>query len=405
MREVVITHAVRTAVGKLNGALSEYDEQKLGALVVQELLRRSGTAPEEVDEIILGNVRMNTRPMDVARFSWLEAGLTPEVPGYTLHRACSSGSQAIFDACQIIGCGDAEVIVAGGVENMSKSAYFLRNARSGAGNKDLVFLDGLIESGPSNTPAEIYGQLSMGLTAENVAKQYGIRREAQDEFAFSSQCRAKRAIQEGAFREQILPVDGFDTDEFPRDTTLEQLSQLKPVFSRDGSVTAGNSSGRNDGASAVLVMSRERADSLGIGYCLRHVRSAVVGVDPRIMGIGPIYATEKALKLAGLTIDQIDLIELNEAFASQSVAVLRTWASWSEKESFETLLARTNVNGSGISLGHPLAATGAILTTKLFYELKKRSDARYAMVTMCIGGGMGLCSIFEVCRQRGGMVQ
>lgn len=399
MRDVVVTDCVRTAVGKMNGSLSEYDEQELAALVMKEVLRRSRITADDVDEVIFGHVKMNTYPMDVARYGWLQAELPDSVPGYTLHRACSSGSQSVFDASQVIGCGDADVILAGGVENMTKSCYFLRNARHGVGTKDMVFKDNIMEGSAGNSPEELFGDLPMGLTAENVAEQYHIEREIQDLFAFTSQQRAKKAIAEGRFKEQIVPVGDFDTDEFPRETSLEKLSSLKSAFKKGGCVTAGNSSGRNDGASAVLLMSREKADALGYDYYLRHVSSAVVGVHPSVMGIGPIGASREALQKAGLSISDIGLIELNEAFASQSVAVMREWASWSDKDTFETLWERTNVNGSGISLGHPLAATGGILTTKLFYELKRRPEARYAMVTMCIGGGMGFASIFEQCRR------
>ena len=249
---------------------------------------------------------------------------------------------------------------------------YLRNARHGIGTRDMVFKDNIMEGSAGNSPEELFGDLPMGLTAENVAEQYHIEREIQDLFAYRSQQRAQRAIAEGRFKEQIVPVGNFDTDEFPRETTLEKLASLKSVFKKGGCVTAGNSSGRNDGASAVIVMSREKADALGYDYYLRHVSSAVVGIHPSIMGIGPIGASKEALEKAGLTIDEIGLIELNEAFASQSVAVMREWASWSGKETFDSIWERTNVNGSGISLGHPLAATGGILTTKLFYELKKR---------------------------------
>lgn len=399
MRDVVITDCVRTAVGKMNGSLSEYDEQVLAAAVMQEVLRRSRIQAEDVDEVIFGHVKMNTYPMNLARYGWLEGKLPENTPGYTLHRACSSGSQSIYDACQIIGCGDADIILAGGAENMTKSCYYLRNARHGVGTKDMVFKDNIMEGSAGNSPEELFGDLPMGLTAENVAEQYHIEREIQDLFAYNSQIRARAAIDSGKFKEQIVPIGSFDTDEFPRETTLEKLAKLKPVFRKDGCVTAGNSSGRNDGASAVLVMSRERADALGYDYYLRHVSSAVVGVHPSVMGIGPIQASKEALEKAGLGIGDIGLIELNEAFASQSVAVMREWASWDERETFETIWERTNVNGSGISLGHPLAATGGILTTKLYYELKNRPDARYAMVTMCIGGGMGFASIFEQCRR------
>ncbi|MBQ2751772.1 MAG: thiolase family protein [Clostridia bacterium] len=399
MRDAVITDCVRTAIAKMNGSLSEYDEQELAAIVMKEVLNRSKITAEDVDEVIFGHVKMNTYPMNLARYGWLEAGLPDDVPGYTIQRACSSGSQSIFDASQIIACGDADVILAGGAENMTKSCYYLRNARHGVGTKDIVFKDNISEGTAGNSPEELFGALPMGLTAENVAEQYGIEREIQDLFAYNSQLRAKKAIEEGKFKEQIVPVDGFDTDEFPRLTPLEKLGTLKSVFKKGGCVTAGNSSGRNDGASAVIVMSREKADELGYDYYLRHVSSAVVGLEPSIMGVGPIEASREALAKAGLSISDVGLIELNEAFASQSVAVMREWVKWSDKETFDTIWERTNVNGSGISLGHPLAATGGILTTKLFYELKNRPDVRYAMVTMCIGGGMGFASIFEQCRR------
>ena len=399
MRDAVVTDCVRTAVGKMNGSLAEYDEQVLAAIVMKEVLKRSKIEAEDVDEVYFGHVKMNTYPMDVARYAWLEAGLPEKTTGYTLQRACSSGSQSIYDASMTIGLGDADVILAGGVENMTKSCYYLRGVRRGFGTKNVTLMDNILEGTAGNSPEELFGDLPMGLTAENVAEQYHIEREIQDLFAYNSQLRAKKAIAEGKFKEQIVPVDGFDTDEFPRETTLEKLAALKSAFKKGGCVTAGNSSGRNDGASAVLVMAREKADALGYDYYLRHVASAVVGVHPSIMGIGPIGASKKALAKAGLTIEDIGLIELNEAFASQSVAVMREWASWSEKETFDTIWERTNVNGSGISLGHPLAATGGILTTKLFYELKLRPEVRYAMVTMCIGGGMGFASIFEACRR------
>jgi len=400
MREAVITDCVRTAIGKMNGSLSEYDEQKLASIVMKEVLNRSKVGADDVDEVYFGHVKMNTYPMNVARYAWLEAGFPEKTVGYTMQRACSSGSQSIYDASMAIEMGDADVILAGGVENMTKSCYYLRNARAGVGTKHMVFMDNILEGTAGNSPEELFGDLPMGLTAENVAEQYHIEREIQDLFAYESQVRAKNAIESGKFKEQIVSVDGFDTDEFPRETSLEKLASLKSVFKKGGCVTAGNSSGRNDGASAVLVMNREKADALGYNYYLRHVSSAIVGVHPSIMGIGPIDASKKALQKAGLTIEDIDLIELNEAFAAQSVAVMREWASWSETETFESIWKRTNVNGSGISLGHPLAATGGILTTKLFYELKERPEARYAMVTMCIGGGMGFASIFEQVRRQ-----
>lgn len=399
MRDVVVTDCVRTPIGKINGSLSEYDEHELASIVMKEVIRRSKIQAKDIDEVIFGHVKMNSYPTNVGRYAWLYADLPDQVPGSTLCRACASGSQTIFDASQIIGCGDAEVILAGGVENMTKSCYFLRDARHGIGTKDLVFHDNIFEGNAGNSPEEIYGYLPMGITAENVAEQFHVERDIQDEFAYTSQMRAKKAIAEGKFVEQIVPVGDFDTDEYPRDTTLEKIKALKPVFKKDGCVTAGNASGRNDGASAEILMSQELADRLGYQYYLKVVSAASSSLDPRIMGVGPIEASKKALAKAGLTIDDIGLIELNEAFASQSVAVMREWEKWSKTLSFEDLWARTNVNGGAIALGHPLAATGGILTTKLFYELKERPECKYSMVTMCVGGGMGFATIFEQVRR------
>ena len=383
----------------MNGSLSEVDEEKLAAVVMKAVLGRSRIQPEEVDEVIFGHAKMNTRPMDTARYAWLEAGFPEKTPGMTLHRACASGSQSIYDAAQAVSLGQADTVLAGGVENMTKSCYFLRGVRNGFGTKNVTVNDNILEGSAGNSPEELFGPLPMGLTAENVAEQYGVEREIQDLFAYTSQQRTLAAIREGRFKEQIVPVGNFDTDEYPRDTTLEKLAALKSAFKPGGCVTAGNSSGRNDGASAVLVMSREKADALGYPFYLRHVASAVVGVHPAVMGIGPVGAARKALEKAGLRFEDIGLIELNEAFAAQAVAVLREWAAGSGSESFESLWARTNVNGGAISLGHPLAATGGILTTKLFYEMKARPEARYGMVTMCIGGGMGFASVFEQIRR------
>ena len=293
MRDAVVTDCVRTAVGKMNGSLAEYDEQVLAAIVMKEVLKRSKIEAEDVDEVYFGHVKMNTYPMDVARYAWLEAGLPDKTAGYTLQRACSSGSQSIYDASMTIALGDADVILAGGVENMTKSCYYLRGVRRGFGTKNVTLMDNILEGTAGNSPEELFGDLPMGLTAENVAEQYHIEREIQDLFAYNSQLRAKKAIAEGKFKEQIVPVDGFDTDEFPRETTLEKLAALKSAFKKGGCVTAGNSSGRNDGASAVIVMAREKADELGYDYYLRHVASAIVGVHPSIMGIGPIGASKR----------------------------------------------------------------------------------------------------------------
>jgi len=399
MKNVLITHAVRTPIGKMGGMFKDTDESTLLAHVFSALIQRANLDPNQVDQVIVGNVKQSTYPLNVARHGWLAANLPCHVAGYTLHRACSSGSQSLFDAYQMIVCEEADVIVAGGVENMSMSCYYLRGVRNGFGNRDPQWMDALTEGGPGSTPFKKYGNLPMGLTAENVAEHYKISRLEQDELALLSQNRALKAIDLGLFAEEIVSINGVNVDEYPKNTTLEMLAKLPPVFKKDGTVTAGNSSGRNDGASVLLIMSEKKAKELNITPSLRFVSSATTGVHPAMMGIGPIEAGKKALQQAGLSICDIDIIELNEAFASQAIAVLRGWAQTDEKETYEQLLERTNVNGSGISLGHPLGATGAILTTKIMYEMKRRPQARYGMVAMCIGGGMGFASIFEKCKE------
>ena len=316
-----------------------------------------------------------------------------EGSGYTVHRQCGSGLQAINNAAQQISCGISDTIIAGGAESMSTAPYYLRKARYGygAGNAELV--DPNTESQPRAQPIEKYGNLTMGLTAENLASKYNISREEQDEFALESQQKAATAIQNGKFKEEIVPFEiknkkeimQFNTDEHPRLTSLEKLASLKPVFKEDGTVTAGNSSGRNDGAAALVMMSEDLALKQGLTPRLRIVAQASVGVPPEIMGIGPVPATLKALRLAGLTLDDIDLVELNEAFAAQSLAVLRELNIDKKK---------LNVNGGAIALGHPIGGTGAILTVKIMHELE-RIGGRYGLITACIGGGQGIATIVE----------
>jgi acetyl-CoA C-acetyltransferase len=307
-----------------------------------------------------------------------------------------------MDANQLIRCGEAETIVAGGTENMSQAVYFIRNARHGLGTGDHPIEDSLVTGGPGSVPAEIYGPLPMGITAENLADKYGITREEQDSFALDSQVKTARAIREGRFRDEIVPVpivapDGqqclFDTDEHPRMTTQEKLAALPAAFRKEGSVTAGNSSGRNDGAAAVLVMEEEKARCLGMKPRARILSAASSGCDPKIMGIGPVESTRIALERAGLTLGEIDVIELNEAFAAQSLAVVREWIQWGIDR--ESLMAKLNPNGGAIAMGHPLGCTGAALTVKCLSELQRVSTNRYGLITMCCAGGLGVAMVVE----------
>ncbi len=402
--DVVITHGVRTAIGRIGGALRAVSDKELGSLVIRELVGRSGLAPEEIGQVIMGHVRQSSDPSNVARVAALMADIPETVPAYTVHRQCGSGLQAVMDAAQLVRCGEAEAVVAGGTENMSQAVYFIRNARHGLGTGDHPIEDSLVAGGPGSVPAEVYGQLPMGITAENLAERYGISREEQDRFALESQVRTARAIAEGRFRQEIVPVpvvapDGskalFDTDEHPRMTALEKLAALPPVFKKEGSVTAGNSSGRNDGAAALLVMAAEKAERFGMQPQARILSVAASGCDPAIMGIGPVESTRVALERAGLTLGDMDVIELNEAFAAQSLAVIREWAKWGIDQ--EELLSRINPNGGAIALGHPLGCTGAALTVKCLSELRRVEQYRYGLVTMCCAGGLGVAMIIEKC--------
>ena len=402
--EVVITHGVRTAIGRIGGSLRAVSDKELGSLVVRELVARSGLAPEEIGQVIMGHVRQSSDPSNTARVLALMADIPETVPAYTVHRQCGSGLQAIMDAAQLVRCGETEAVVAGGTENMSQAVYFIRNARHGLGTGDHPIEDSLVAGGPGSVPAEIYGPLPMGITAENLAEKYRISREEQDRFALESQVRTARAIREGRFREEIVPVpivapDGakmlFDTDEHPRMTTLEKLAALPPVFKKGGTVTAGNSSGRNDGAAALLVMAAEKARRFGMKPRARILSAASSGCDPAIMGIGPVESTRIALERARLTLQDIDVIELNEAFAAQSLAVIREWVKWGIDQ--ESLMAKINPNGGAIAMGHPLGCTGAALTVKCLSELQRVDAYRYGLITMCCAGGLGVAMILEKC--------
>ncbi|MDO8533007.1 MAG: acetyl-CoA C-acetyltransferase [Dehalococcoidia bacterium] len=389
--DIVIVSGTRTAVGRFGGGFKDLPAPRLGAVAIKEAIRRAKLEPRDVDHVVMGCTLQIADTINVARQAAIYAGVPVEVPAFTVNRLCGSGVEAIHSAARMVATGDAEVVVAGGVENMSRMPYILRNARWGYRMGDGVLEDSMA-AGVLQCPINDY---HMGVTAENVATKYGVNREDQDKFALESQKRAVAAIKGGLFKEQIVPVHipqskgeavTVDTDEHPRaDTTLEKLAKLTPAFKQGGTVTAGNSSGLNDGAAAVVVMSRRTAQEKGLEPLLTLRGRAVAGVDPAYMGIGPAQAVPRAMKRAGLRVQDMDLIELNEAFAAQAVAVMRELNMDS---------ARTNVNGGAIALGHPLGATGAVLVVKLMYEMARR-HSRYGLVTACIGGGMGIASIFE----------
>ncbi|ARI76885.1 thiolase family protein [Halobacillus mangrovi] len=393
MREVYIVDGVRTAIGRMGGTLKDIEVDFLSSSVMEEVLQRSDLQGEEVDEVIWGNAKQSSDTPNLAHLASLRAGFPIEVPGYTVHRQCGSGLQSINNAAQQIMSGLVEVVVAGGGESMSTAPYYLRKARYGygAGNAELV--DPNTESQPRAQPIEEYGNLTMGLTAENLAEKYNIDRMRQDKFALNSQKKANAAIENGHFKDEILPFKVkqkrntiiFDTDEHPRKTSMEKLTKLPAVFKEGGSVTPGNASGRNDGAAALVVVSEDVVKRKGLKPRARIISQAVSGVDPSIMGIGPVPATNKALKQAGLKMEDIDLIELNEAFAAQSLAVI---------EELGIDESKLNVNGGAIALGHPIGATGAVLMVKLLHEMERRGS-RYGLVTLCIGGGQGISTVVE----------
>lgn len=346
-----------------------------------------------VDEVILGQAKQSTDSPNLARLALLRAEFPIEVPGYTVHRQCGSGIQAMNSGAQQIMCGLADIIIAGGAESMSTAPYYLRNARYGFQVGNAEILDSNTESQPRAQPIETYGHLTMGMTAENLAVKYSISRTEQDEFALRSQENAKRAIDSGYFLDQIVPFEvktkkeiiEFKVDEHPRETSMEKLSKLQPVFKKNGTVTAGNTSGRNDGAGVVLLMSEDAAARHGKKPKARIIAQAAAGVSPEIMGIGPAPSTRKALQQAGLSLNDIGLIELNEAFAAQALAVIKE---------LDLNMDRVNVNGGAIALGHPLGGTGGVLMTKLLHEMERRGE-KYGLVTFCIGGGLGITTIVE----------
>ena len=389
-REVVVVSAVRTAIGTYGGALAGSPPADLAALVVRESVSRAGLEPAEVGHCVFGNViHTEARDMYMARVAAVNGGLPVETPSLTVNRLCGSGLQAIVSASQLILQGDTEVAVAGGAECMSRAQYWLPGLRFGQRLGDGQVIDAMVAA-----LSDPFESCHMGITAENVAAKWGISREDQDQLALDSQQRAAHAIKEGRFKGQIVPVEvkvkretkAFDTDEHVRaETTLETLAKLRPAFKGDGSVTAGNASGLNDGAGAVVLMERAAAEARGLKPMARLVGYAFAGVEPKYMGIGPVPATRALLERTGLSVADIDVFEVNEAFAAQALAVCRDLALPADK---------VNPNGSGISLGHPIGATGCIITVKALHELE-RIGGRYALVTMCIGGGQGIAAIFE----------
>jgi acetyl-CoA C-acetyltransferase len=391
MRDVVIVSAARTAVGNYGGTLKDTPASTLGAVVVKEVLNRAGVKPEMVDEVIMGCVLQGGLGQNIARQVAMEAGLPKEIPSMTLNKVCGSGLRSVSLAAQIIKAGDADVIVAGGVENMSQAPYLSNATRWGARMGDTKLVDMMVYDGLT----DVFNKYHMGITAENIVEQWGLTREEMDAFAAASQQKAEAAIKAGKFKDEIVPVEipqrkgdpiVFDTDEFPKyGTTAEGLTKLKPAFKKDGTVTAANASGINDSGAAVLVMSKEKADELGLKPIATIKSYASAGVDPTIMGIGPVPSTKKALEKAGMELSQLDLIEANEAFAAQSLAVAKDLGFDMEK---------VNVNGGAIAIGHPIGASGCRILVSLLYEMMKR-DSKYGLATLCIGGGQGTALVVE----------
>lgn len=391
MKDAVIVSAVRTAVGSFGGSLKDFDAAELGAIVIKEAMNRAGVKPEMVDEVIMGNVLQAGNKQNPARQAAVNAGIPVEVPSFTLNKLCGSGLRAVSLATQMIMSGFNDIMVVGGMESMSKAPYLLKDARWGLKMGDSKVIDVMLNDGLHDA----FHGYHMGVTAENIAEQWGITKQAQDEFAVNSQNKAEAAIKAGKFKDEIVPVSIpqrkgepkiFDTDEYPRfGSTIEAMSKLKPAFKKDGTVTAGNSSGINDGAAAFVVMSAEKAAELGIKPLAKIVSFGNKGVDPSIMGYGPVPATKQALERASLKVEDLDIIEANEAFAAQSLAVAKDL-------NFD--MSKVNVNGSAIALGHPIGCSGARILVSLLHEMDKR-DAKRGLATLCIGGGQGTALIVE----------
>lgn len=391
MREVIIASAVRTAIGTFGGSLKDIPAVDLGALVIKEAVNRAGIKPELVNEVVMGNVIQAGLGQNVARQSAVKAGLPIEIPAMTINMVCGSGLRSVALAAQMIKAGDCDVVVAGGMENMSRAPYALETTRWGQRMGDGKIIDTMIKDALSDA----FNNYHMGVTAENIVKEWGLTREELDEFSLNSQLKAEKAIKEGKFKDEIVPVmvpqrkgepKVFDTDEGPRfGSTIEGLARLKPCFIKDGKVTAGNSSGINDGAAAFVVMSAEKAEELGVTPLATIVSYGHKGLDPAIMGYGPFHATKAVMQSANLTVEDMDLIEANEAFAAQSIAVAKD---------LHFDMSKVNVNGGAVALGHPVGASGARILVTLLHEMQRR-DAKKGLATLCIGGGMGTAMIVE----------
>ena len=391
MREVVIASAARTALGSFGGSLKDVPAVELGAIVIKEAIKRAGIKNEQVEEVVMGNVIQAGLGQNPARQATLKAGLPNEVPAMTINKVCGSGLRCVALAAQMIKAGDADIVVAGGMENMSRAPYALETTRWGQRMGDGKLVDTMIKDALSDA----FNNYHMGVTAENIVKEWGLTREELDEFSLNSQLKAEKAIKEGKFKDEIVPVmvpqrkgepKVFDTDEGPRfGSTMEGLARLKPCFIKDGKVTAGNSSGINDGAAAFVVMSAEKATELGVTPLATIVSYGHKGLDPAIMGYGPFHATKAAMENVNLTVEDMDLIEANEAFAAQSIAVAKD---------LHFDMSKVNVNGGAVALGHPVGASGARILVTLLHEMQRR-DAKKGLATLCIGGGMGTAMIVE----------
>ena len=394
MEKVVLCEPLRTAIGTFGGSLKDISAVDLGTFVVKEIINKTLIDPEEIDDCVMGNILGAGLGQNPSRQISVNSGLKVKTPAITINRMCGSGIQSVISAAQAIKSADCGCVVAGGIENMSQSPFYLKKARWGY--RMASPSDELIDSMVYDGLWDIFNNYHMGVTAENLAEKYDISKDKQDEFAYNSQMKAREAIENNKFSDQIVPVQipqrkgtplEFKTDEHPRpEITLDQISRLKPAFKKDGTVTPANSSGINDGAAALMVASETKADKLGLKPYASVKSYAISGVDPAIMGIGPVSAMQYALDKSGLGLDDIDIFELNEAFAAQSLAVLRDFPIPDEK---------LNVNGGAIALGHPVGATGTVLLVKLLYELNRNENARYGMVSLCIGGGMGIAMIVE----------
>lgn len=399
-REVVIASAVRTAIGRINGALFDVNVSELGTTVIKEAMNRANIKPHQVEEVIMGTMYYTgDLPSNAARALAIRAGIPIEVPAFSVSKHCGASMRTLTLGAQIIKAGEADIIVAGGIESMSRTAYILKNARRGYRLGHGILIDPLVQRGDTRELRyDPTCELGMGETAEKLASIYKITREKQDLFAVKSQQKAERAVKDGKFKEEIVPIKipkgkaettVFDTDEGPRfGCSIEDLAKLRPVFKQDGTVTAGNACGMNDAGVALVVMAKEKALSMGIAPLATIKSYAAVGVDPTIMGIGPVYATRRALGKIGLSLKDMDLIELNEAFAAQVLAVFEEMPEFKENED------KINPNGGAIAFGHPISATGGIIITKLLYEMK-RENLRYGLATMCIGGGEGISLVVE----------